>query len=52
MKFTPEKYRIADEPMKPFIDSEEIWAYINKTVSGKEKVREIISKLKTLKFSL
>ena len=44
MKFTPEKYRIADEPMKPFIDSEEIWNYINKTVSSKEKVREIISK--------
>jgi len=44
MQFTPEKYIISDEPMKPFIDSDEIWGYINKTVSTKEKVREIISK--------
>ena len=44
MLFTPEKYKISDKSMKPFIDSEEIWNYINKTVSNKEKVREIISK--------
>jgi 2-iminoacetate synthase len=46
MKFTPEKYRIADEPMKPFIDSEEIWEYINNAKPAKEKVLEIIAKAK------
>ena len=44
MKFTPETYTIADKPMTPFIDSEEIWNYIYKTISTKEKVREIIAK--------
>lgn len=44
MKFTPETYSIADKPMTPFIDSEEIWNYIYKTISTKEKVREIIAK--------
>ena len=44
MKFTPETYSIPDKPMTSFIDSEEIWNYIHKTISTKEKVREIISK--------
>jgi len=44
MKFTPEKYSIPDEQMKSFIDSDEIWNYINNTKSTKEKVREVISK--------
>jgi len=44
MKFTPETYNIPDKPMTSFIDSEEIWNYIHKTISTKEKVREIISK--------
>lgn len=44
MKFTPEKYRIADESMKPFIDAEEIWNYINSAKPSKERVHEIISK--------
>ncbi len=44
MKFTPEKYNIPDEPIKPFIDAEEIWAYINNTISTKKRVREIIVK--------
>ncbi|HEY5507684.1 MAG TPA: [FeFe] hydrogenase H-cluster radical SAM maturase HydG, partial [Paludibacter sp.] len=44
MKFTPETYNIADKPMTPFIDSEEIWNYIHETISTKEKVREIIAK--------
>ncbi|MFP4555267.1 MAG: [FeFe] hydrogenase H-cluster radical SAM maturase HydG [Bacteroidales bacterium] len=46
MKFTPEKYRIADEPMKPFIDSDEIWDYINNSKPTEEKVREVINKAK------
>jgi len=44
MKFNPEKYSIPDEPMKPFIDAEEIWGFINNTVSSPERVREVISK--------
>lgn len=44
MKFNPEKYTIPDEPMKPFIDPEEIWGYINNTTSSSERVHEIISK--------
>lgn len=44
MKFTPEKYRIPDERMKPFIDTDEIWEYINNAKPTKERVREIISK--------
>lgn len=44
MKFNPEVYRIPDERMKPFIDPEEIWGYINNTVPTKERVREIIAK--------
>lgn len=44
MKFTPETYKIADQPMTPFIDSDEIWGYINNTISTKERIREIIAK--------
>ena len=44
MKFTPETYRIPDMPMTPFIDSDEIWDYINNTVSTPERVREVIAK--------
>ncbi len=44
MKFTPEICSIKDQRMKPFIDPEEIWNYINNTVSTKERVREIIKK--------
>jgi len=44
MKFTPEKYKIADEKGKPFIDANEIWDYINNTKPTKERVREVIAK--------
>ncbi len=44
MKFNPEKYRIPDEPMKPFIDADEIWEYINNAKPTKERVREILTK--------
>ena len=44
MKFTPEKYSIPDESMKPFIDPEEINNYLEKTKNpSKERVREIIA---------
>ncbi|VBB45828.1 Iron-only hydrogenase maturation rSAM protein HydG [uncultured Paludibacter sp.] len=44
MKFTPEKYKIPDVPMQSFIDTDEVWDYINNTVSTKERVREVIAK--------
>ena len=44
MKFKPETYRIPDERMKPFIDPEEIWGYINEAKPTKERVRQIIAK--------
>ena len=44
MKFSPEKLKIADQRMKPFIDPEEIWDLINNTKSDKSRVREVISK--------
>ena len=44
MKFTPEKYCLPDIPMTPFIDSDEIWNFIFKTISTKERVREVIAK--------
>ena len=44
MQFIPEKYRIPDVPMHPFIDADEIWGYLNDTVSSLEKVQEIVKK--------
>jgi len=44
MKFYPEQYNIKDQRMKPFIDPEEIWDFINNTKATKERVREVIAK--------
>ncbi len=44
MIFTPEKYRIEDKPMQPFIDEEEIWDFINNAKTDKEYVRSVIGK--------
>jgi 2-iminoacetate synthase len=44
MKFNPEKLRIPDQRMKPFIDAEEIWGYINQPPASKARIREIIAK--------
>ncbi len=44
MKFIPEKYLIPDKPMHSFIDSDELWAYINNTVSTPRRVRDVIGK--------
>jgi 2-iminoacetate synthase len=44
MQFNPEKLSIPDQRMKPFIDPEEIWRYINNTKPDKIRVREVISK--------
>ncbi len=44
MKFTPERYSIADKRMQPFIDADEIWGFIRETRSTKERVRQVIQK--------
>ncbi|MDA3911644.1 MAG: [FeFe] hydrogenase H-cluster radical SAM maturase HydG [Bacteroidales bacterium] len=45
MKFKPEEYRIRDERMKPFIDPDEIWEYVEETKNPTpEQVREVIQK--------
>lgn len=44
MQFTPEKYRIPDIPMQPFIDLEEIWDYLNNSDSTPDKVSDIVNK--------
>jgi 2-iminoacetate synthase len=44
MKFNPEKYAVPDRPMEPFIDEQEIWNYLEKTESTRERVKEIIEK--------
>ncbi|MFP4664180.1 MAG: [FeFe] hydrogenase H-cluster radical SAM maturase HydG [Bacteroidales bacterium] len=45
MKFKPEKYRIRDERMKPFIDPDEIWDYIEETKNPtSSEVEAVIAK--------
>ena len=44
MIFKPEEYRIPDESMKPFIDPDEIWEYINNIKPDKESVNAVIQK--------
>lgn len=44
MIFSPEKYSITDEPMKPFIDSSEIESMLKTTTSDSHQVRDIIQK--------
>ncbi len=44
MIFNPEKCAIPDEPMKPFIDPDEIWGYLNQAKPTKARVREVIAK--------
>ena len=44
MHFTPEKLKIADQRMKPFVDPEEIWDILNKTKPEKGRVRDVIAK--------
>jgi len=44
MKFTPEKYKIKDVSMEPFIDVEEIENLLHTTESQAEDVRRVIKK--------
>ncbi len=42
MIYSPEKYRLADKRMQPFIDADEIWGYINGGKADKQRVRDVI----------
>lgn len=44
MVFKPEKLNIKDQRMKPFIDPDELWGYLNTLPADKARVREIIAK--------
>lgn len=44
MIYNPQNYSIKDEKMKPFIDADEIWSFINNTKAEKDRVREVIQK--------
>ncbi len=44
MQFIPEKYRIPDAPMQPFIDVDEIWDYLNHTPSTTESVQRVVAR--------
>jgi len=44
MHFRPESYCIADEPMKPFIDPEEIWELLNQPASTDLEVERVIAR--------
>ena len=44
MKFKPEKLKIRDQRMKPFIDAAELWDLIWNTPSDPVSVREVIAK--------
>ncbi len=44
MIFTPEKLKIKDQRMRPFIDANELWGYLKQSKATKERVREIIAK--------
>ncbi|PKP23669.1 MAG: [FeFe] hydrogenase H-cluster radical SAM maturase HydG, partial [Bacteroidetes bacterium HGW-Bacteroidetes-22] len=44
MKFNPEKCRIKDERMQPFIDAAEIWDLLHNTVPDRQKVKDIIAR--------
>jgi 2-iminoacetate synthase len=44
MRFSPEKLKIPDQRMKPFIDTEEIWDLIKDTKPDKQRVRDVIAK--------
>ena len=44
MKFTPEKYKLPDVSMQPFIDDDEIWDFINQAKPTAELVESIVQK--------
>ncbi|MBM3405390.1 MAG: [FeFe] hydrogenase H-cluster radical SAM maturase HydG, partial [Bacteroidetes bacterium] len=44
MIFKPEKCRIPDLRMKPFIDPDEIWGFINQVKPDRVRVREVVAK--------
>jgi len=44
MIYQPQEYKIKDERMKPFIDPDEIWGFVENAEPTKERVREVIER--------
>jgi len=44
MIYHPEKYKVPDKPMEPFIDPEEIWSYISDIKPSRDRIIEVINK--------
>ena len=44
MKFLPQKYRIPDEAMKPFIDPDELHSFLKQPQPDARRIRDIIQK--------
>lgn len=44
MKFIPQTYKIPDRSMQNFIDKDEIWNFINKTIPTTKSVQRVIEK--------
>ncbi|MFA8435764.1 MAG: [FeFe] hydrogenase H-cluster radical SAM maturase HydG [Marinifilaceae bacterium] len=44
MFYNPQEYKIKDERMKPFIDEDEIWNFLDSAEPTPERVREVIAK--------
>ncbi len=42
MIFNPERCSLPDEKMKPFIDADEIWGYLNNARPTSGQIKEII----------
>jgi len=43
MKFSPEKYKIADKSGQPFIDTAELWDLLKRRAPDKEELRDILA---------
>jgi 2-iminoacetate synthase len=44
MLYNPQNYKLADKPMEPFIDEQEIWDFIDNSKPDSQKVKDIIAK--------
>ncbi|HEY9123420.1 MAG TPA: [FeFe] hydrogenase H-cluster radical SAM maturase HydG [Bacteroidales bacterium] len=44
MLYNPQNYKVADKPMEPFIDEQEIWDFIDSSKPDSHKVKDIIAK--------
>jgi 2-iminoacetate synthase len=44
MIYNPQSYIVPDKRMQPFINTDEIWEYINHAKTEKQRIRDIIKK--------